>query len=456
MRSREVGKLPTLQGEALFGAELGVGAQVGPYVIEARGRHGGFAAVYRARHYRGDGEAVAVKVLHEALVQAPRMLQRFEREVELLRRARHPTIVEVVDYGSLPDGRPYYVMPWIEGTPLDELLASHGAFSVGEIVAMFGDVIDALRVAHAQAIVHRDIKPANIIATPGGALRLLDFGIAKIASDDVTGRHDLTSTGSRIGTPHYMAPEQIAGRDLDPRADVYSLGVMLFQLVTGRLPFAGKTPLEIEAHHHATPPPRPSQLAPVVPGFDDVILRCLAKRPEDRFAGVGELWDALRGVLAGAQLAGDEHELAMIGVHVVASVRQDAGDDAVDELVDLLDRARELLEQAGLDVALSTGRSLVALLAEGHPAREAVSVALAIASLASDRVQLAVTTHRASVVRRGAEVCGGELLRLVDWIVHTPHAGVWVTEAVAGEVSAHFDLDTVPEGRRARGPRASG
>jgi eukaryotic-like serine/threonine-protein kinase len=449
MGDRDVGKLPTLMelaGEPLFGAELGVGAQVGPYVIEARGGRGGFATVYRARHYREGGPPVAVKVLHDALAHSSRMLLRFEREVEMLRRVRHPTIVEVIDYGSLPDGRPFYVMPWIEGTPLDELLKAHGAFSVEEIVAMFTDVIDALRIAHAAGVVHRDIKPANLIATPEGALRLLDFGIAKIVSDDVTGRHDLTSTGNRIGTPHYMAPEQIAGRAIDPRTDVYALGVMLFQLVTGRLPFSASSPLEVEAHHLYTPPPRPSLTSSVPAGFDEVVLRCMAKRLEERFDGVGELWDALRAVTAGARsIPGEEVESVVVGIHVEATIVDDtseeASDAAFDELADLLDRARERCETAGVELVATGGRSFVAALPAKHDLAEAVDLAMGLVAMATAQVRLTATIHRAPVLRRAGEIVGGDLLRLVEWIVAPVATGVWVTDPAVSAIAEHFELD---------------
>ncbi len=453
MADREPWNLATVpQGpasEALFGADLSEGAQVGPYVVASAGRRGGFATVYRVHHYRDGGPPSALKVLHQALCHSPKMLQRFEREIEVLRRVHHPNIVQVIDCGALPDGRSFYVMPWIEGTPLDELIAARGACSPEEVLALFERLAGALRAAHAQGIVHRDLKPANMVVTPGAApgasdLYLLDFGIAKIVTGDETSRHDLTSTGSYLGTPHYMAPEQITGDEIGAATDVYALGVLLFQLVTGRLPFTAPTPLEVEVHHLHTPPPRPSDHARVSPGFDEVVVRCLAKEPGARYASVDELMEALRGAIGARPAAGAPapREDVAVALHVEAApLGDDPGDDELDELDELLSRARERCAGAGLEIPISSGRAFVAILPAGGDPAEAVTLGLELVAAVTGSVRLAATVHRATASRNArGELVGGELARPADWIAAPSATGVWATDAALEGAGDRFEV----------------
>ena len=256
-------------------------------VVEVIGR-GGMANVYRARHPALDRD-VAIKAIHPHLAEEPGFGERFVHEARLVASLRHPGIVQVHDF-DVADGRPYMVMEYVDGGTLKDRLAraraERGRMSLEETAGFLLPIADALDYAHARGAVHRDLKPANILLTDAGAPVLSDFGIAKILEDAAF----VSATGSLVGTPAYMSPEQAAGRRVDARTDQYSLGVVLYEMTTGRVPFSGESPTAVMVQHLQEPPPAPRLVNPdLPPAVEAVVLRALAKDPDARFASAGEM-----------------------------------------------------------------------------------------------------------------------------------------------------------------------
>ncbi|HJU75128.1 MAG TPA: serine/threonine-protein kinase, partial [Gemmatimonadaceae bacterium] len=223
--------------------------------------------------------------------------ERFEREVRVAARLQHPHIVPLLAAGSAGD-LPYYVMPYIEGQSLRDRLAREGELPVGEVVRILREVLDALDYAHRHGVVHRDIKPDNILLTERHAV-VTDFGVAKALSD-ATGEGRLTATGIALGTPAYMAPEQIGGEpNVDHRADIYAVGALAFEMATGMPPFRGATTQAVLAAHMTQSPPSVATLREGVPAaLDSIVQRCLAKRPADRWQTAAELIPSLDTLVA--------------------------------------------------------------------------------------------------------------------------------------------------------------
>jgi serine/threonine-protein kinase len=258
----------------------------GRYKVEAHLGSGATSAVWRARDL-DLGRVVALKVLHGAGVD-PQLAGRFEREGQILGRLSHPSVVPVYATGN-DGGRPYLVMAYVDGMSLDRVLAE-GPLSVDDALDLAADVAAGLAAAHRAGVVHRDVKPANIVCGTDGVPRLVDFGIAR--ADDLTA---MTQADSVLGTASYLSPEQARGEVPGPASDVYALGCVLHEALTGRPPFEGDSPLSVAYKHvHDDPAPLRS-LRPEVPGaVEAVVLRALAKAPADRYPSGAELEADLR------------------------------------------------------------------------------------------------------------------------------------------------------------------
>lgn len=258
--------------------------QVSSYRLEGVIGTGGMGIVYKALHTVFE-EVVAIKAIFPELTLNPQLRARFVNEAKIQRRLEHPNIVQVREF-LIDQGRYYIVMEFVEGETLAQRLSRlihvGGSMSPKEALGIFGQALQGLGFAHARGVIHRDMKPSNIMLTPGGSAKLTDFGLARAVS-----LPGLTRAGAALGTPAYMAPEQIQGRKVDQRADIYSMGVTLYEMVAGRLPFErprdSDNDFAVLTAQVNEPPPAPSDFAPI-PGFLEIaILKALAKKPEDRY-----------------------------------------------------------------------------------------------------------------------------------------------------------------------------
>ena len=278
------------------------GKNIGRYHILEQLGEGGMANVYKAFDTHLEAE-VAVKVIR--IDELPpkilaRTLKRFEREAKAVARLNHTNIVNITDYGEF-EGQPYLVMPYLQGGTLKEMLQGK-AMDWQEASQLLIPIAKALGYAHQQDMIHRDVKPANILITETGEPLLTDFGVAKIVDDEAT--IDLTSTHATVGTPEYMAPEQVTAKTVDHRADIYALGVVFYEMVTGRKPFQADTPMAVLFKHASEPLPRPTQFIPKLPNsVEQILLKTLAKDPNNRYQSMGEFVVALEKLLQGKTLA---------------------------------------------------------------------------------------------------------------------------------------------------------
>ena len=271
------------------------GQAIGRYhILEPLGE-GGMAIVYKAYDTKFESD-VAVKVIRIERL-SPEILQkalkRFEREAKSLAHLTHPNIVKVLDFGEY-EGQPYLVMPYLPGGTLKQLL--HGKpMPWREAVRLLFPIARSLDYAHKRSIIHRDVKPSNILITESGEPMLTDFGVAKIIDEEAT--MDLTGTSAAVGTPDYMAPEQTTSKTTDHRADIYALGIVLYEMVAGRKPYQADTPLAVLFKHASEPLPRPSQFAGGIPDqVEKILLKALAKKPADRYQSMAEFAQALENL----------------------------------------------------------------------------------------------------------------------------------------------------------------
>jgi tRNA A-37 threonylcarbamoyl transferase component Bud32 len=238
---------------------------------------------------------VAVKILHRQFAEDPGFVERFRREAQAAAPLSHPNIVAVHDWGQ--DGDTYFmVMEFVEGRDLRTVIGSEGALPSQRVAEIGSAVAMALSVAHNQGLVHRDIKPANVLLTPEGAVKVADFGIARALDDS----DQLTQAGAVLGTAAYFSPEQAQGHPADLRSDIYSLGVVMYELLTGAPPFSGENSLAIAIQHIQELPERPSRLKPdVPPGLEAIVLKAMAKDPADRYQTAAEMVEDLDRLRAG-------------------------------------------------------------------------------------------------------------------------------------------------------------
>jgi serine/threonine-protein kinase len=444
------------QGSALSQAAdpdaLKPGTVAGAYVLQRELASGGGGTVYEAQH-RLLGRKAAVKVLRRELAASPQMVTRFLREALAVNKIKHPNIVDIYEFGELPDGRPFYVMELLEGTDLRSMLTDRGRFSPAEVVEILEPVCSALQAAHEQGIIHRDLKASNILISDHSdkrIVKLLDFGIAKLMHPDA-GEVGLTVVGTRLGTSYTMAPEQIRGDAVDPRTDTYALGVVLYHLLTGQYPFRAETMTDIERQHLEAPPPRPSKAAAVPPALDAVVLRAMEKNPERRFPSAKAFLEALQEAV-GTRSADREAAARAAVVYVEIRIGADAdaeSDEVLDDTSAILDAAEHSFRSAGLTLPLQTGSALIGARVLSADRAEAVKESAEILVLAKTlgedlagrptahpgvHVNICFHVDRATVrdsaeAPGGKEIVGGEAISPANWAPHGNVDGVHVTAA---------------------------
>ena len=287
---------PEAAGDPLIGRLLD-----GRYKVRARLGSGGVGSVYEADHV-GTKRTVAIKTLHQMFADSAEFRKRFEREAQAASKLDHPGCVAVLDFGRVERVEPekdaaklhgtlYLVMEFVRGELLLDRIDRKGRIPAGEAIAIAVGMLGALAHAHSLGMIHRDIKPANIMVTPSGQVKLLDFGLAK---DTAASMEPLTRAGLVFGTPGYLSPEQAGGKPIDSRIDLYAVGVVLFEMVTGRRLFPHKDPIDQVRDHLTREPDKPRSLVPSLSAeLEAAILKALAKSPDDRFETAKEFADAL-------------------------------------------------------------------------------------------------------------------------------------------------------------------
>ncbi len=265
-----------------------IGSMVKSYRVAAKIGVGGMGAVYRAVHPQL-GSWVAIKILsHESTADLD-VVSRFFDEARSVNLVRHESIVNILDLAQLPDGRPYLVMEYLEGASL-KVLVRRGPVPPAEACRIAIDVLDALAAAHERGVLHRDVKPDNIVLSPHGWVTLIDFGVAR-APVRITPR---TAQGTILGTPEYMSPEQARGGELGAGTDLYALGIVLYEMLTGRRPFDGGSLFETLRQHVEEPPPPPSTWVPMPAELEQIVLMAIAKDPRQRYPSARAMQEALR------------------------------------------------------------------------------------------------------------------------------------------------------------------
>jgi len=407
---------------ALRAEQIPAGHRVGGYVIQSRIDAGGGGTVYIAEAADDPGRRVAIKVLLRELASIPLALSRFQREAEVVRLVDHPNIAGVLESGELPDGRPYIVMELVSTTNLRGLLEERGRLTPPELLEILEPVCSALGAAHAAGVIHRDLKASNIsVGHEEGRLvvKLLDFGIAKMVQPEGSAA-GLTVMGTRLGTPHAMAPEQIRGESVDERADIYALGVLIYHGLTGRYPFTAQTAPELERLHLTAPPPRPSAAAPVPATLDAVVLRCLEKTPAARYPSVAEVLGALRTAVAGAPAQAGPTEEA-VALHVELAHAEGADED---EQAELMEEVEQALRQAGYQLSVSTGNLILGVRPVSGGSLTVRRQALELGRVLARR-GLKVAVHLGS---------GSGLLRVGEWALAVERDGVRLTREAAADL----------------------
>jgi serine/threonine-protein kinase len=438
-----------------IGSELTPGTRVGDHVIDGALAAGGFGVVHRAKH-GPTGQLRAVKVLHPEVAASPEAVARLEREADLLRQLAHPNVLVVHEVGRIDEGRPYLVTELLHGADLETVLRRRGRLPVEEVLAIIGPLVDALGAAHERGIVHRDVKASNVfIDERGGVPRivLLDFGVAKLLDPSTS---SLTSTRRRVGSPSCMAPEQIRGRATDARADVYALGVLTFQLLAGEPPFHGDSFVQTEQLHLFARPPAVSARAPADPALDAVITRAMSKDPALRQPTAAAF---LAELLAATGDAREAREVALVAVHVEIFTSPGALDDPDDALLSdhgtIFALAVGTLGEAGLEVAVETGNTLLMVKALGPSAPEEQTRAIAAALEASrriearvgrdERVATAIAVH-AGAARRVGPALDGAAVDTAAWAPRAPTKGVLATREALTGVCCDLDPQAAADG----------
>ena len=297
-------------GKTLIGQTI-----AGKYAIEARLGSGAMGNIYKGVHL-DLGKPVVIKVLHPHLIADETQVKRFKREAKAASLLNHPNVVMIHDFGYTSSGLAYIVMEYIEGDDLRKILFSEGRLAPLRVIRISEQVLSALAEAHAAGIIHRDIKPENIMLTHTitgeEIVKVLDFGIAKLQDMTVAGAEGFkTATGTIFGTPEYMSPEQITGKKLDPRSDLYSFGITMYEMLTGVLPFEGEGLLDIARQHLKESPPSIRERVPECPPeLEAFVMKLLEKRPEARWSSAVEAREKLLEIerqIQGQNLSSDRN-----------------------------------------------------------------------------------------------------------------------------------------------------
>jgi serine/threonine-protein kinase len=428
------------------GSDLEPGAKVGEYLIDRKLAEGGMGSVY-AGHHPVIGKRVAVKVLAPHCASIPDLVRRFVEEARAVNRIGHPNIIDIFSFGTLADARPYFVMEFLEGSNLAERLEA-GNLTATETRRLLRQICGGLEAAHRAGIIHRDLKPENVwVATPAheeSFAKVLDFGIAKLL-DNPAGKS--TQTGAAMGTPRYMAPEQCMGKAVDHRADLYSLGVILYEIFAGVVPFRGESFGELIYKHMSEVPEPPSKHRPIAPELEKLILACLEKDPAKRPESAKELARLLEQALPDGAETVAKGRTAVIGEAPppnVTTMRQSVGEVLAEPPAPPAQPARRgPLVAVGVTAVVVVGG---VLLFRGHsaptpPAAVApappVAAAPAPAAPAPGRIQLRIEGGPADKVSLdGHEVAHG--VAAFDFGEVAPGAHVVAIEA------AGLDSETLP------------
>ena len=300
-------------------ADANLGREVaGQFRIIEKIGSGGMGSVYKAEQPEMR-RFVAIKILHSRYLSRKDLVTRFKREARAMSHLSHPNTARVFLYGQLDDGACYFVMEYLEGRNLAQTVRREGPMEPTRAINIMIQACGALEEAHRGGIVHRDLKPENIFLTSQGGIddfpKLLDFGLAKVSERQMRpGSLILTQEGMVFGTPEFMSPEQARGEKLDGRSDIYSLGVILYELLTGKLPFDAGQPMEYIQRHIKEPPIPLSERAPdreFPPGLEDVLMKSLAKKPDDRFDSAAAFANALKMVAQGRIMTGAMRAISM-------------------------------------------------------------------------------------------------------------------------------------------------
>lgn len=361
-----------LVGERLFG----------DYLLKKKLGEGGMGAVYLAENMAID-QKIAVKVLHPSAARDDETLQRFNREANAIARLSHPNTIRVFIFGKTEEPLIYLAMEYVDGTTLRDALFNDGPFDALRAIAIMRQTLHALSEAHELGVVHRDMKPDNIMLTEFRGVRdfvkVLDFGIAKVTEPRGGQQKKLTQAGVVYGTPEYLSPEQARGRDIDFRADLYALGIILYEMVTGVVPFTGDTALAVLSGHVYQEPPDPTTVsdADVSDAMRDIILRAIAKDPDERYQSAMEFLEAL-----------EQHEATLVGgagfqttmldvretgmVYQAARAAQRAANQDSERTTALATGSPTPTPQAQTQAQTTTATDTPRVVYKAHPAQQAV------------------------------------------------------------------------------------
>jgi len=336
------------------------------YRIESRIGEGGMGIVYAATHVLLN-KRIAIKVVRADHAKDGEVAERFMQEARAATSIGHPNIIDINDFGRMPDGSVYFAMEFLKGSGLDELMEK-GTLPMEEAIHIIEQMGSALGAAHERGIVHRDLKPDNVFLIKHREdtrfVKVLDFGIAKVAG----GSSRTTRTGMVFGTPHYMSPEQAAGQSVDHRADIYALGVMMYEMFTGQLPFDAETFMGVLTMHMYEAPPLPSQISPEVAerigDLEGVVLRALSKKPELRYQSMAELCDDMKLAHSGGRRSAGLAQTLFPATSLAPTLPPPP-----DEVIEPTPSFSEAFDSAAADLMSDTGGQLETTLVPQSPAR---------------------------------------------------------------------------------------